>query len=174
MPLLSPETTGIVVFSLLLVWLVLGAHIGVALGLAGFLGIYLSVGPDAAFAQIAAIPFGTTNSFSLAVIPLFILMGSFATVFLPAGTDTDAACARLQAVLGIEVVLPRAQAAGVRAARARCVAGRGRARGQGRSTAACVSCEVRRVNKRACGRFAAHQAPHPAPPPGDVAGGCRA
>jgi phosphonoacetate hydrolase len=38
-------------------------------------------------------------------------LGSFATVYLPAGTDTDAACARLQAVLGIEVVLPRAQAA---------------------------------------------------------------
>lgn len=79
MPLLSPEVTGIVVVSLLLVWLMLGVHIGVALGLGGFLGIYLSVGPDAAFAQIAAVPFGTTNSFSLAVIPLFILMGSFAT-----------------------------------------------------------------------------------------------
>jgi len=80
MPLLSPEITGILVVGLLLIWLMLGAHIGVALGLAGFLGIYLSVGPDAAFAQIAAVPFGTTNSFSLAVIPLFILMGSFATV----------------------------------------------------------------------------------------------
>ena len=80
MTLLSPELTGVIVVSLLLVWLALGAHIGVALGLAGFLGIYLSVGPDAAFAQIAAVPFGTTNSFALAVIPLFILMGSFATV----------------------------------------------------------------------------------------------
>ena len=80
MTLLSPETTGMIVVSLLLVWLALGAHIGVALGLAGFVGIYLSVGPDAAFAQIAAVPFGTTNSFALAVIPLFILMGSFATV----------------------------------------------------------------------------------------------
>ncbi len=80
MPLLSPETTGLIVISLLLVWMALGAHIGVALGLAGFIGIYLSVGPDAAFAQIAAVPFGTINSFSLAVIPLFILMGSFATV----------------------------------------------------------------------------------------------
>ncbi len=38
-------------------------------------------------------------------------LGSFATVYLPAGTDTDAACTRLRAVLGIEVVLPRAQAA---------------------------------------------------------------
>jgi hypothetical protein len=64
----------------------MGAHIGVALGMAGFAGIYLSVGPDAALAQIAAIPFGTTNSFSLAVIPLFILMGSFATV---SGITTD-------------------------------------------------------------------------------------
>ncbi len=80
MPLFSPETTGFIVISLLLVWMALGAHIGVALGLAGFVGIYLSVGPDAAFAQIAAVPFGTINSFSLAVIPLFILMGSFATV----------------------------------------------------------------------------------------------
>ncbi len=86
MPLLTPEVTGIVVVSLLMVALCLGAHIGVALGLAGFAGIYLSVGPDAALAQIAAIPFGTTNSFALAVIPLFILMGSFATV---SGITTD-------------------------------------------------------------------------------------
>ena len=57
MTLLSPELTGVIVVSLLLVWLALGAHIGVALGLAGFLGIYLSVGPDAAFAQISAVPF---------------------------------------------------------------------------------------------------------------------
>ena len=80
MAMLSAEMTGWLVFGLLILSLVLGAHIGVALGLAGFLGIFLSVGPDAAFAQLTAIPFGTTNSFSLAVIPLFILMGSFATV----------------------------------------------------------------------------------------------
>jgi tripartite ATP-independent transporter DctM subunit len=80
MPLLSPEVAGYIVVSLLLLWLALGVHIGVALGLAGFLGIYLTVGPDAALAQLATIPFSTTNSFALAVIPLFILMGSFATV----------------------------------------------------------------------------------------------
>jgi len=38
-------------------------------------------------------------------------LGSFATVYLPADTDAASACARLQAVLGIELVLPRAQAA---------------------------------------------------------------
>lgn len=80
MPLLTPEVAGWIVVTLLLLWLALGVHIGVALGLCGFLGILLSVGPEAAFAQLSAVPFGTTNSFSLAVIPLFILMGSFATV----------------------------------------------------------------------------------------------
>ena len=79
MPLLAPDAAGYIVVSLLIVWLALGVHIGVALGMAGFLGIYLTVGPDAAMAQLAAIPFSTTNSFTLAVIPLFILMGSFAT-----------------------------------------------------------------------------------------------
>ena len=79
MPLFTPEVTGYIVVSLLIAWLACGVHIGVALGLGGFIGIYLSVGPDAALAQLATIPFSTTNSFTLAVIPLFILMGSLAT-----------------------------------------------------------------------------------------------
>src|SRR5688572_28487534 len=55
MELLSPQTAGWIVVGLLLLWLTLGVQIG-------------------------TIPFSTTNSFALAVIPLFILMGSFATV----------------------------------------------------------------------------------------------
>src|SRR5438874_13315607 len=77
--MLTTEVAGYLVVSLLIVWLAMGVHIGVALGLAGFIGIFLTVGPDAAAAQLAAIPFSTTNNFALAVIPLFILMGSFAT-----------------------------------------------------------------------------------------------
>jgi C4-dicarboxylate transporter DctM subunit len=77
--MISVELAGYIVIGLLLLWLALGVHIGVALGLAGFLGIFLTVGPDAAAAQLGTIPFSTTNSFTLAVIPLFILMGSFAT-----------------------------------------------------------------------------------------------
>ena len=38
-------------------------------------------------------------------------LGSFATVYLPDGTDIDAACKRLAALKGMEVVLPRAKAA---------------------------------------------------------------
>ncbi|MES2946875.1 MAG: phosphonoacetate hydrolase [Pseudomonadota bacterium] len=38
-------------------------------------------------------------------------LGSFATVYLPEGSDIDAACSRLARVKGMEVVLPRAEAA---------------------------------------------------------------
>lgn len=77
--MLDPGLTGLIVMALLLVALAAGIHIGVALGLGGLLGMYLAIGPDAAWAQLATIPFSTTNSFTLAVIPLFILMGSLAT-----------------------------------------------------------------------------------------------
>jgi tripartite ATP-independent transporter DctM subunit len=76
---LDPSTAGIIVFVALAFLLIIGTHIGVALGLTGLLGMYLVIGPDAAWAQLATVPFATTNSFTLAVIPLFILMGAFAT-----------------------------------------------------------------------------------------------
>ena len=77
--MLDPVTTSIIVLGLIFTLLIIGTHIGVALGLAGVLGMYLAIGPDATWAQLAMVPFATTNSFMLAVIPLFILMGSFAT-----------------------------------------------------------------------------------------------
>ena len=77
--MLDPATAGIIVGAVLFLMLALGVHIGISLGLCGILGIYLAIGPDAAWAQLATIPFSTTNSFELAVIPLFILMGSLAT-----------------------------------------------------------------------------------------------
>lgn len=77
--MVEPATAGIIVVILLFASLAVGVHIGVALGLGGLLGMYLAIGPDAALGQIATIPFSTTNSFTLAVIPLFILMGSLAT-----------------------------------------------------------------------------------------------
>jgi len=83
---LDPATVGVLVAIALAAMLGAGVHIGVALGLAGVWGTFLAIGPDAAWAQLATIPFSTTNSFTLAVIPLFILMGSLAT---QAGLTTD-------------------------------------------------------------------------------------
>ncbi len=84
--MLDPATVGVLVAIALAAMLGSGVHIGVALGLSGVWGTFLAIGPDAAWAQLATIPFSTTNSFTLAVIPLFILMGSLAT---QAGLTTD-------------------------------------------------------------------------------------
>lgn len=77
--MVDASTAGLIVGVLLFVMLGVGVHIGVALGLSGFLGIFLAINPQAALAQLATVPFSTTNSFALAVIPLFILMGALAS-----------------------------------------------------------------------------------------------
>lgn len=84
--MLDAGTAGVVVAGLLACLLAGGVHIGVALGLGGLLGMWLTIGPFAALGQLATVPFSTTNSFTLAIIPLFILMGSLAT---QAGITTD-------------------------------------------------------------------------------------
>ena len=75
----DPATAGIIVAIMLFFLLSMGVHIGVGLGLSGFVGILITINERAALAQLATVPFSTTNSFTLAVIPLFILMGALAT-----------------------------------------------------------------------------------------------
>lgn len=75
----DPATAAIITIGLLFFLMIAGVHIGVAMGLCGVLGIYLTMGEFAALAQAGSVPFATVNSFTLAVIPLFILMGSLAT-----------------------------------------------------------------------------------------------
>ncbi|RRH72994.1 TRAP transporter large permease [Falsigemmobacter faecalis] len=75
----DPATAAILVIGLLFFLMIAGVHIGVAMGLCGILGIYMTMGEFAALAQAGSVPFATVNSFTLAVIPLFILMGSLAT-----------------------------------------------------------------------------------------------
>jgi len=82
----DPATAGVIVACILVFLLITGTHIGVGLGISGFIGILITINERAALAQVATVPFSTTNSFTLAVIPLFILMGSLAT---QAGLTTD-------------------------------------------------------------------------------------
>jgi len=76
----------LLVTGLLFVMLALGVHIGVALGLAGSVGLFLTLGERAALAQLKTIPYNATAVYSLAAIPTFILMGEF---FSRAGFATD-------------------------------------------------------------------------------------
>lgn len=86
MPHLDPIPATVLVTGLLFVFLALGVPIGVALGMAGFLGLLLTLGERAALAQLKTIPYNVTAVYSLATIPTFILMGDF---FNRAGFATD-------------------------------------------------------------------------------------
>jgi C4-dicarboxylate transporter, DctM subunit len=80
------EPMTVAVFLILLLFLAAGVHIGVALGAAGLLGMFLVVGDTAAWAQLRTIPYNSSAVYTLAVVPMFIMMGSF---FYRAGFTGD-------------------------------------------------------------------------------------
>jgi len=61
----------------LMVLLLAGVHIGFGLVLIGFLGFAAIGGVGAAISNLAILPFDRLNDYHFAVLPLFILMGSF-------------------------------------------------------------------------------------------------
>ena len=69
----------VVAASVLLFGLVTGMPIAFALLSAGFLGIVATRGFDVALSALMAMPYSKATDFGLVTIPLFILMGSFAT-----------------------------------------------------------------------------------------------
>ena len=66
------------VFALLFGALFLGAHLGLAMSGAAMFGTAMIIGPDAALSLAGISVFESAQSFDLAVIPLFVLMGDFA------------------------------------------------------------------------------------------------
>ncbi len=68
---------GVVVVAVLVLC---GLHVGIALALVGVLGIGWIQGFPAALKMMALIPYGTCNSYTMAIIPLFLLMGEFVVV----------------------------------------------------------------------------------------------
>jgi tripartite ATP-independent transporter DctM subunit len=75
---MSPEIAGILGIGLLLFLFLLRTPVAFAMGLVGFIGfVYLS-GVDPALALLSQDIFETFSSYPLSVIPMFILMGSFA------------------------------------------------------------------------------------------------
>jgi len=59
---------------LLLFFLVLGAPVGFALGLAGLIGVYMVGGMDAVCGIMNTVPYRTAASYTLTTVPMFILM----------------------------------------------------------------------------------------------------
>jgi tripartite ATP-independent transporter DctM subunit len=72
---MSPETIGIIGIVALIVLFMLRIPVGISLLVVGFFGTGLIRGWTIAFNQLGRTPFETAGSYSLSVIPLFILMG---------------------------------------------------------------------------------------------------
>jgi len=75
---MSPETTGIVGIGLLLVLFLLRMPVAFAMALTGLVGFAYLSGPGPALSIMAQDIFEQFSSYPLSVIPMFILMGSFA------------------------------------------------------------------------------------------------
>ena len=67
-----------IVLLLMLVLLLLRVPVAVALGLSGALGLVALRGINHTTLELGAVPFSETATFSLTIIPMFILMGMFA------------------------------------------------------------------------------------------------
>jgi C4-dicarboxylate transporter DctM subunit len=74
---MDPLTVGYIGIGVLIVFLFSGIPIGVAMGATGIAGMLLVAGPQAALGLLERIPYDTTANYTLSVVPLFILMGSF-------------------------------------------------------------------------------------------------
>ena len=75
---MSPETTGIVGIAVLLFLFLLRVPVGFAMALVGVSGFAYLSDSESALALLAQDIYETFSSYSLSVIPMFILMGSFA------------------------------------------------------------------------------------------------
>ncbi len=73
------ETLVPLVFALLFLALFLGANLGLAMSGAALFGTTMIIGQDGALALAGLSVYESAQSFSLSVIPLFVLMGSLAT-----------------------------------------------------------------------------------------------
>jgi len=75
---MSPTLVGYIAIVALILLIFSRMHIGVAMGLVGFLGFAWILDFDKALALLKTVPYTTFASKDMSVIPLFILMGSFA------------------------------------------------------------------------------------------------
>ena len=75
---MDPFIVGLFGVAILLVFLFSGLSIGVGMALVGFVGFAVLVGLGPALGVLKSVPYSTFAHYDLSVIPLFILMGSFA------------------------------------------------------------------------------------------------
>lgn len=75
---MSHTGVGIIGFIVLFILIFARVPIGIAMGLVGFVGFAAVSGFNSALGVLKTVPYSTFASYDMSVIPLFILMGSFA------------------------------------------------------------------------------------------------
>ncbi len=75
---MTPSVFGLFGIGILLLLMFSGLEIGLVLGITGFLGMAYLSGSRAAFTLLATVPYSTVASYGFSIIPLFVLMGTFA------------------------------------------------------------------------------------------------
>lgn len=75
---MNPTTVGFIGIFILIILILGRMHIGFSMGLVGFLGFAYIAGWEPAMGILRTVPYTTFASADMSVIPLFILMGSFA------------------------------------------------------------------------------------------------
>lgn len=74
---MTPGMIGIIGVIILMVFLFSGIPVGLVMALVGFGGIVFIGGFDAAMGVLKTVPYSTVASYSMSVVPLFVLMGQF-------------------------------------------------------------------------------------------------
>ena len=109
---MEPITIGIIMIGLLILTILLGIHVGVALGVTSFLGTWAIKGNfNIAMRLLEITSFTACMEYILAVIPMFIIMGLFANLSGASDDVYDAAnilFARIRGGLGIATVIANA------------------------------------------------------------------
>ena len=78
---MSDFLIGVASFPALLILIFLRVPIGLAMFLVGFVGLYLVTGStNVGLARLKNETYSTFGSYSLSIVPMFLLMGSFATL----------------------------------------------------------------------------------------------
>ena len=75
---MSPAVAGIIGIVVLVVLFLLRMPVAFAMALVGFVGFAYLTGPEAALSLLGLDIYDTFSSYPLSVIPMFILMGTFA------------------------------------------------------------------------------------------------
>lgn len=83
---MDPITLSYLIVGFMFLMIVVEVPIGVAMGIAGFVGLWFLEGPQSAFYNLGDQPFQVLQIRELASIPMFLLMGTFASA---AGLSRD-------------------------------------------------------------------------------------